>query len=642
MTPASLLAVLAAWRAAGWLRAIDLALAGFVHELAPDAPASLLLGAALSSLLEGRGHSCLPLTAVVRDGELLAPSGAGHEPVPASLPATLRLLPGDAAAARAVWPTSAVLAIDPTDLRGSSPLVLHGDRLYLRRNWRHESVVAAHVRARTAALPGPLDDVGFDVGAARGQLDRLFGGAAAVGTTDWQRIACAVALRGRLTLVTGGPGTGKTHTAARLLALTQALHTGAQPLRVALAAPTGKAAARLRQSIESAGLPSLAALGPARTLHALLGTRPGSRRFVHDAAHPLELDLLFVDEASMVNLEMMAALLDALPAAARIVLLGDRDQLASVESGAVLADLCAPSAAAYRPDTAAWVDAVAGQALPLDAGEHGSDLAQQTVALRDSRRFGGPIGDVAAAVNRGDSAGALDLLRGDRSGTVTFIEAGDAGEVATLACGGEGSTAGGYLPYAEALRRRPAERAGFDAWAKSVLARFDDFRVLCAVRDGDWGVLAANAMIERALGERFGWRRRADWYEGRPVMVTRNDAGLGVFNGDIGVVLASPDDAGRLRVHFTDGETLRAVSIGRLPDVETAFAMTVHKSQGSEFGHVALVLPDRDTPVLTRELVYTGMTRARRALTLVAGSSAIVGAAVERRTRRLGGLGAML
>jgi exodeoxyribonuclease V alpha subunit len=701
MTAAALLATLQSWRGRGGLRPLDLAFASFVHELDADAPASLLLAAALLAHLEGQGHSCLALQALLSDPLAVLP---WPPELAAACVAALPLLPADAAAARAAWAGRAVVQIEPEDEQGSSPLVLCADRLYLRRHWRHETRVARQVQSRTRAggaapaqpLPPPLDPA-----RVRRLMDRLFAPAAAArGTpagpgalpdspadTDWQQVACALALRGRLTLITGGPGTGKTTTAARLLVLLQALHAGPQPLRVALAAPTGKAAARLRQAIGLAleglagrvGLePALgvdlspsdgpAALGPAQTLHALLGTRPGSRRFLHDADRPLDLDVLFVDEASMVHLEMMAALLDAVPATARLVLLGDRDQLASVEAGAVLGDLC-PAASgqpagqgpdraddpahdpadhsahdtAYDPATVDWVRHLTGQELPATVAAGGDSLAQQTVVLRHSHRFSGPIGELARAVNRGDGAAALATLQGASQTELSCIETRDPAAVARLAVAGRAGAPGGYGAYLDALGGRPADAADFEPWARDVLGCFDAFRVLTAVREGPWGAAGLNAAIEAALADAGLLQRRGEWYQGRPVMVTRNAPDLGVFNGDIGLVLQPPGPGpGPLRAYFLDGAGLRSVSVGRLADVETAFAMTVHKSQGSEFGHVVLVLPPEDSPGQTRELVYTGITRARAAFTLVAADARRLATASARLTRRFSGLRALL
>jgi len=407
-----------------------------------------------------------------------------------------------------------------------------------------------------------------------------------------------------------------------------------------------------------AAIAALPAAPPARTLHALLGTKPGSRRFRHDAANPLPLDLLFVDEASMVHLEMMDALLDALPPTARLVLLGDKDQLASVEAGAVMGDLCAGSAALPHPydaGTVRWLRALTGEVLPAAASApvaSGRALAQQTATLRTSHRFAGDIGALARAVNGADAEAAAALLRKRADGDATWLEARTPEVAVQLALEGRGHAhAGGYRAYLEALALRPDDPSALDGWARGVLRLFEQFRVLCALREGPWGVAGLNAAIERALAARGWLSRRGEWYEGRPVMVTRNDPTLGVFNGDIGLVLrasaagaagAAGAGGAPLRVFFLDGGALRSVSVSRLSDVETAFAMTVHKSQGSEFAHVALVLPEAESPVLTRELVYTGITRARQAFTLVAGDLRGMETAIGRRTRRLGGLGALL
>lgn len=731
------LALLQTWRDAGWMRALDLAFARLLLQLDPRVPGSLLLAAGWLAQLEGRGHSCLPLAALAADPVGLLGWPAESAP---TLDAALTGLPMDTDTARAAWAGFDVLQIDPVDETGASPLVLGGGRLWLRRYWRHEVRVAAHVHARTVAIDtlraanaahrvhaadavktadataAPIDRV-----AARRWIARLFapvnGSANALATApasttapvtvsltapvaasvtapitaitavdapvtdrdvpmfdanadananpDWQQVACALALRARLTLITGGPGTGKTWTVARLLVLLQMLSTAPAPLRVALSAPTGKAAARLRQSIDTAlhGLQTRAVdplplqaladrLAPACTLHTLLGVRPGSRRFVHDAANPLDVDLLVVDEASMIHLEMMAALLDALPPKARVVLLGDQDQLASVEAGAVMADLCQPVGGndgdgdvnrsdveyGYTADTVQWIADLTGQKLTASPMTAASRLGQQTIVLRRSRRFSGPIGRLAAAINRGDGAAALALLRSPTDGVLQGIEARDPSPVMTLAVDGRQGAPGGFRTYLNLIHARPDDAADFDAWVAEVLRAFDRFRVLCAVREGAWGVAGLNTAIEQALADAGLLQRDGEWYEGRPVMVTRNDRSLGVFNGDIGVVLCGPGEAGRRRAWFGDATGLRSVSVGRLADVETAFAMTVHKSQGSEFEHVVLVLPKGDAAVLTRELAYTGITRAREALTVVASDLGRLSAASGRRTRRLSGL----
>jgi exodeoxyribonuclease V alpha subunit len=648
----TLLAELQAWAEAGWLRRLDSAFARFVLELCPDAGAPVVLAAALTAHLEGQGHACLLVEDLLHDAEALLGWPAAAQ---APLRALMSTLPAHGAdwlqALRASPLVSVVGAAEHSSpAAGAPPLVLHGQRLYLRRYWRHEQDVAAGLRQRLVTTQA------VDEAAARRWLDALFPNTGITGP-DWQKLACALALRSGLMIVTGGPGTGKTFTAARLLALLFAVDPAPQGLRVALAAPTGKAAARLKQAMADAlaGLPpalaeapplrDLAArLGPAHTLHRLLGARPDTRRFRHDAAHPLPLDVLIVDEASMVHLEMMAALLQALPPQSRLVLLGDKDQLASVEAGAVLGDLChGAEGGRYEPATADFALAVTGQVLPAAFVTGGPPLAQQTVMLRQSHRFGGPIGELAAAVNQGDAARAAALLQEAPSETLHWLEAPSAAAVVRLAVDGRTGAEGGYAAYLQAMRQRPepgdvAGTAAFDAWVQRVLDAFDRFRLLCAVREGEWGAAGLNAAVERALS-RAGWLvRHGQAFEGRPVMVTRNDPSLGVFNGDTGITLRPATPGAPLRIYFRDGPGLRSVAASRLPEAETAFAMTVHKSQGSEFEHIVLVLPKEASRVLTRELVYTGVTRARRQFTLVTGRSPALAAALAQRTRRAGGL----
>jgi exodeoxyribonuclease V alpha subunit len=476
-----------------------------------------------------------------------------------------------------------------------------------------------------------------DAGKVRGWLDTLFASHRKAETPDWQKLACAIAVRGSVAIITGGPGTGKTYTVARLLALLFAM--GNQQ-RIALAAPTGKAAARLEQSIKSAlteladkvgdALPLrdlTARMGAARTLHSLLGARPDTRAFAHNKGNPLDVDVLIVDEASMVHLEMMAALLDALPAGAMLVLLGDKDQLASVEAGAVLGDLCQDAqAGGYDAATLAYAEAASGETIPPGFLGAAGALAQQTVMLRHSRRFGGPIGQLALAVNAGEVARAEQVLRAGGD-AVRWIEHAQQHHVLQLALDG-------YRAYLEQVR--DGDSAG------SVLQSFESFRLLCAVRDGEWGVSGLNAAIEQKLESARLIRRRGEWYVGRPEMVTRNDYGTGVFNGDIGVTLADPARPESLRVYFREGDAVRSVLATRLRHVETVYAMTVHKSQGSEFAHTVLVLPKSGGAMLARELVYTGITRASKEFTLVSPASAVLADAIGRRTRRASGLRTML
>ncbi|MCR4546745.1 exodeoxyribonuclease V subunit alpha [Delftia tsuruhatensis] len=668
------LALLRRWADAGLLRRLDAALASFVAGQDAQAGPALLVAAALLAQMEGRGHSCLPLAPLAgHPNDVLAwPADA----LPAQQ-ALWQMLPARLSgwvAALSASPVVRVVHGEQVDGQGGSedlgqPLVLAGadgpaPLLYLRRYWDYERAVAAHVIQRTAAqaVAGqPLDEA-----QARRWLDRLFPPVADGGPVDWQKLACALALRGRLSVITGGPGTGKTYTAARLLALLFATAPDAGQLRVALAAPTGKAAARLKQSIDGAllqlqgsmgGEIDLAGLvqrmGAARTLHSMLGARPDTRHWGFHAGRQLDVDVLIVDEASMVHLEMMAALLEALPAGARLVLLGDKDQLASVEAGAVLGDLCRDAQAGrYLPDTLDYALRVAGQRLPpqfaAPDGDRAPALAPHTVMLRESRRFGGPIGQLAHAVNAGEAVKAQALLdAGTQAGAGSELwerHGGGVHAVTELAVHGRGGLAS-YALYAQALQGRPdaagADEAAHRAWVVDVLQAFERFRLLCAVREGDWGVSGLNRAVEQALEAQGAIRRSGEWYAGRPVMVTRNDAQLGVFNGDIGIALpgAHQGQPGQLlRVYFLQGDELRSVGVSRMAHVETAFAMTVHKSQGSEFEHTALVLPSRGGSVLGRELVYTGITRARQAFSLFSEVPGLLASAVGSPTQRASGL----
>jgi exodeoxyribonuclease V alpha subunit len=614
---------------AGELRRLSGAFARFIGSLGA-APSALMLACVLLSELEGRGHSCLLLEELAADPRALMgwseeqwqPLAAAAGPLPKNVKGWIALLCG----AEQVWQTG--------ELSFDQPLVLDGDRLYLRRYWRDETLVAASIGER-ARHQRPVDTA-----KVREWLDILFASQREADKPDWQKLACAVALRGSVAIITGGPGTGKTYTVARLLALLFATAADAGGQRIALAAPTGKAAARLKQSIDKA-LGELAdkvgdklelrerteRIGAARTLHSLLGARPDTRAFAHHAGNLLDVDVLIVDEASMVHLEMMAALLDALPERATLILLGDKDQLASVEAGAVLGDLCHDAqAGGYDAATIDYVQQASGETIPPDYLGAAGALAQQTVMLRHSRRFSGPIGQLALAVNAGDVARAEQVLRTGEGGAVRWIEHAQQNHALQLALDG-------YRPYLEQIRAGDA---------RSVLRSFEAFRLLCAVRDGEWGVAGLNAAIEQRLEAARLIRRRGEWYVGRPVMVTRNDYGTKVFNGDIGLTLADPARPDSLRVYFLEGDEVRSVLATRLRHVETAYAMTVHKSQGSEFRHTVLVLPKAGASMLARELVYTGITRASEQFTLVSPASAVLAEAIGRRTRRASGLRTML
>lgn len=637
-----------AFVAEGLLQRLGCAFARFVDTLGRTPPPVTLACAVLSEM-EMRGHSCLFLSDLVASPCALLGWQTEHWQ-------DLCKAAGGVPDSAEAW-QMALAACDHVWLTGSAdrnqPLVLDGERLYLRRYWRNETLVATAVSSR-AARPRSID-----VQAVRGWLDRLFGTVTGgESDPDWQKIACAVAVRSHLAIITGGPGTGKTYTVARLLALLFALADKPEAMRVALTAPTGKAATRLKQSIDAAlaglekqagdmPLPLAAGVGAAYTLHSLLGARPDTRAFRHHAGNPLDIDVLIVDEASMVHLEMMAALLDAVPAHAVVILLGDKDQLASVEAGAVLGDLCADAEHGnYTKDSADYIAAACGETLPaamVGMARGGDVLAQQTVMLRKSRRFGGPVGVLATAVNYGDAMAASACLRQAEGRVLSWIDAARQSDLLQLALEGRAGAEGGYHAYLKLLKNMPAAgREAHAAWAHEVLSAFEGFRLLCAVREGDWGVNGVNEAVEHHFDAKGLIRRRGEWYVGRPVMITRNDAALGVSNGDIGITLPDPDRPDGLRVYLPGGGRVIGVLPSRLPQVETAYATTVHKAQGSEFAHAVMVLPPDAGPVLTRELVYTGITRAKQHFTLVSPNAAVLDGAVDRQTRRMTGLRMML
>ena len=603
------------------LTGLDKAFAQYLQQAKPSSDPCHGLLATLVSYQFGRGHACLDLDLLQQNGPMAL--GLDQRLLPL-LPTDLRQ-----AAASLPWIQGQGEGHNPGT---NSPLVLDGPRLYLRRNWNAEQSIRASLAARLAQ-PCPVPE---NLSESLAQLFDARDATSTASTPDWQKVACALAARKRFTLITGGPGTGKTTTVVRLLALLQSDPARQHaPLRVALAAPTGKAAARLGESIASAvqKLPAHMQLhipDKAVTLHKLLQVRSN---MADDAVPELAVDLVVVDEASMIDLEMMARLLAAVPLSASMILLGDKDQLASVEAGAVMGQLCAGADLGnYNVETLAWVAQTTGADLSAWAG-NGSALAQQTVMLRFSRRFSDDsgIGQWAKALNSGDVPAVEKLGRKTpvwHCGTQTTVDRlqptlpNDQRLTALVKHGWQD-----WLKEMQLLKSAGCT----DAQAVDALKAFAKFQVLCAVREGPWGVEALNRRIATTLG--FA---PVGWYAGRPVMVTRNDYNLKLMNGDVGLCL--PQTNG-LRVAFPDGQGgIHWVLPSRLDAVESVFAMTVHKSQGSEFDHVCLVLPDRAVVVLTRELLYTGITRAKVRLTLVVPQAGILFRAVGVKVLRNGGL----
>ena len=609
------LGALGACNAAGVLAAADVHVALRLATLGGgEADEDVLLAAALAVRAPRLGHVCTDL----RD---IGTNVAVDVDFPVDLPALPWPDPG-------AWleKLSASPLVGLGAATGDRPLRLVGSLLYLDRYWREERRVAADLLSRAGDL-----GTGFDRDVLSAGLARLFPDAR-TDEPDSQRRAAESAVLRRLTVVAGGPGTGKTTTVARILALLeeQAEAAGVRPPLVALAAPTGKAAARLQEAVhdEAAGLDIGDAvrrrLGAteAVTLHRLLGWRPGRSTFRHNRGNRLAHEIVVVDETSMISLSLMARLVESVRPGARLILVGDPEQLASVEAGAVLGDIVGPAAgpkgtAPTRKEQTP---------LPTAAG-----IGAGIVVLRRVHRFAGEIAALAEAIRSGDADATIDVLAAG-SGNVAWLDVDVADPAARAALGAVRQAA-----VHTGQQVMEAARAGRGADALDALGRF---RLLCAHRRGPYGVAAWTQQVQRWLAAGpTGPGEAGAWYVGRPLLVTENDYGLRLYNGDTGVVVA--DAEGGVSAAFSQHGELVTFSPHRLAAVDTVYAMTIHKSQGSQFDAVAVLLPDPASRLLTRELLYTAVTRARSRL-ILAGTEAAVRAAVERPIARASGLRELL
>ena len=592
------------------LAPIDRHFAGLMARLSGDSP-EVKLAAALVSHYRRQGSICVDL------------DECGRNPPPVEIAAELGF---------ASWPDSSSLLKGlrnspvvgrPGDFR---PLVLDGEgRLYLHRYWKYESELAQSIARLAKGAAPAVDKEDLKKG-----LAKLFPQTSRE-DTNWQLVAAFAAMRKRLCIISGGPGTGKTRTAVVLLALLLEQHPA---MRIALAAPTGKAAARLQEAVKNAkaALPCEQAVkdrlpAEASTIHRLLGPIPDSAFFRHDADNPLPFDAVVVDEASMVDLALMAKLVAAIPQSARLILLGDKDQLASVEAGAVLADLCDGGAQHwFSGQFSEEFKALTSQSLPSQpASASASELADCIVELRKNYRFGEQSGiyRLSRAVNEGNSEQALEVLRESSGSTDSQVPWKPLPAPAALKEALKPYVLSRYQDYLQAAN--PSE----------ALNAFGRFRILCALRHGPYGVESLNRLVEEILTEAGLIEANAPFYAGRAVMVLRNDYNLKLFNGDIGVVRMN--EMKELRACFAGPEqTVRDFMPLRLPEHETAYAMTVHKSQGSEFERVLMILPREDSAVLTRELVYTGLTRASLEVELWSDPGILVTAVGRKISRRSG------
>ncbi|MEC6833234.1 exodeoxyribonuclease V subunit alpha [Photobacterium toruni] len=679
----------------GGLRQLDYQFAKFVALHSPQSQQDLAaLMAALVSYELGKGHVCVQL-------ELVRAQHLFGLPTRLSV-ALIDGLPEPSQWAQLLSQFDVVTNVQSQGLQ-ASPLVFDHGRLYLNRYWQFEQTVAKRIVDMATNQGQVIHDTqwqGEQLGLMHQALNALFQPSygylyhALQGVTDrqhrqqitcdflnivkpqqldwaaidnvlqhaqqitdlqpldslvpttsclnWQKVAAAMALTRQFAVISGGPGTGKTTTVAKLLAALVMQANGEHKPNIMLVAPTGKAAARLTESIGSA-IKSLAVpqaikdLIPTQssTLHRLLGSIPNKVEFRHSKDNPLHLDVLVVDEASMVDLPMMARLLEAMPQGAKLILLGDRDQLASVEAGAVLGDICSFANQGYSAQQGQLLSQLTG--FDLHSNNIGLSVVTDCLCmLQKSYRFHAlsGIGQLAQAINQGKPAlvnkvwqqGFKDIHHYPL-GSETYVSM--INQVVTF-----------YLDYIDAIKanKTPAE----------VLKAFSNVRLLCALREGDFGVVGLNQRIEKELTHRGRISPNDEtWYVGRPIMITRNDHALGLFNGDIGMTMLEPEidpDSGRrrLRVYFEmpDG-TIRGILPSRIPEHEVVYAMTIHKSQGSEFADTVIVLPSEYTPILTRELIYTGITRAKSRLYLYAPMD-IITKSVQVRTERASGLAQLL
>ncbi len=562
------------------LHAADVHVADRLGSILGEERESVLLATALAVRAVRQGSICVDLDTIA-DLAVETPPVTDDEAVPAEpLP----------------WPDAGawLAEVATSVLVQEEVLRLEGTTLYLDRYWREEGQVCEDLVTRMRRTPPEVDEAMLASG-----VERVF---PAEGY-DEQRVAVLSGARRWTSILTGGPGTGKTTAVAGLLTLIAEQHEAStgQPPRIALCAPTGKASQRLQEAVSEAAAKLADPADRTRvtgltasTLHRLLGWRPDSSvRFKHNRSNRLPHDVIVVDETSMVSLTMMARLLEAVRPDARLVLVGDPDQLSSVEAGAVLADL------------------VAGLEDVEDS---------PVVSLKTAHRYGKNIGALAVALRAEKADEVLAVLRSGVA-DVEFIDPEDDAAMTRFRSS--------VVDVASEMRR--AADAGDGVLALAALSRH---RLLCAHREGPFGVSGWNRLVEQLVGERLGVTTYDEWYSGRPVLITANDKGQRLSNGDMGVTVRRDD--GRLRVVLAELEG-RELAPTRLPDVQTVHAMTVHKSQGSQAEIVSVIMPPEDSRLLTRELFYTAVTRAQKTLRVV-GTEASVRAAINRKVQRASGL----
>ena len=599
----------------GILTDIDIHFARFMANLAGGSYSEIFLGAGLVSNVTGKGDVCLDLSSFAR--RMLLDKYNGMDAV---------ICPGLSAWKDNLMSTKIVGR--PGDL---CPLILDEEnRLYLYRYWEYEKKLSDSIKQRIK------DDIsGINLSLIKESLKRLFP-ERIDGDIDWQKVAAITSAFKKFCVISGGPGTGKTTTVAKILALLLEQAGKEENLRIFLAAPTGKAAARLSESIENikkklnckdyikAAIPT-----KAFTIHRLLKTISGSPFFHHNYENPLSADIVVIDEASMVDLPLMSKLIQAVPINARLILIGDSEQLASVDPGSVLGDICGSSyVRGFTADFINKVEKLTDEKFTDSIKQYKNIkiLHDCIVILKKNYRFadGSGICELSQAVKKGDIDNALYLLKNNNDRSIIFEEILSDNYFKRIL------TDKVIEFYSEYLKTDDPIIA---------LELFNRFKILCAVKIGQFGVYAVNAIIEQILSRKNLIQTENLWYRGRPVLITSNDYKLGLFNGDIGITMQIPDFGSNDMHVFFPGTSreLRHFLPYRLPQHETVYAMTVHKSQGSEFENVYLILPDNDYSVLSRELIYTAITRASQSITIL-GKEEILRTSISRVIKRKSGL----
>jgi len=595
-----------------FLSDLDYNFARFIGRLDGKKDENLLLAAALVSRYRGEGHICIDLSEL--SGKVFQ-FEEGNSLICPSLTTWLKTL------------ESAPVVGMPGDYR---PLILDGSRLYLFRYWDYEKMLARVLKDISKSKA-----VAFNETNLRDVFERIFPSYANGGENriDWQKVAAFASLRSSLCVISGGPGTGKTYTVAKILALLIEQNRNGN-IKIVLTAPTGKAATRLQEAVKEAkkvlncsesvkkAIPDEAA-----TIHRLLGNIPNTPFFRFNEKNPLPADIIVIDEASMVDLALFSKLAQAIRPQSRLILLGDKDQLASVEAGSVLGDICdTGNVHLFSPSFIEECRRVTGEVIGESSSSADSTgINDCIVQLSESYRFSmmSGINAVSQAVNKGNALQAIDLIKNGNYDDIVW----------------------GRLPHPDDLPHYLEEwiMGRYTDYLKAhdhveSYSLFSRFRILCVLRDGPYGVHNLNLMVERILQRKGLIDRSGKWYPGRPVMITKNDYNLRLFNGDIGIAMVDRTKDRELRVFFPGTEgSARSYPPLRLPDHETVYAMTVHKSQGSEFDEVLFVTPDRDSQVMTRELIYTAVTRAKDRIK-VWGKEDIFLKAIQRRIQRSSGL----